>query len=240
VERAWAYRPVDQQRTHHPIRDFRQAACTSNDPLQSRHAGRAHGPRKQRVGENDEIDIDALEVRPEQVYSPDRLLKLIQSAEPGFAQTILTTFALTGLRHGEGLALMWRDIDFDQRKITIRRNWSGRYRDGEPVFSTPKTKHSIRKIHIGRALLGAQEVETSVSAQQVGFGFPQSGRPATGPKDHLARIRCSNQESERERPRGSETKAAHDSQFAPFIRFDPPDERDPDPRSKRPCSATRM
>ena len=107
------------------------------------------------VGENDEIDIDSLEVRPEQVYSPDRLLKLIQSAEPGFAQTILTTFALTGLRHGEGLALIWRDIDFDQREITIRRNWSGGYRDGEPVFSTPKTKHSIRKIDISDELCWA-------------------------------------------------------------------------------------
>jgi hypothetical protein len=31
VERAWACRPVDQQSTHHPVRDFRQAACTSND-----------------------------------------------------------------------------------------------------------------------------------------------------------------------------------------------------------------
>ena len=50
------------------------------------------------VGENDEIDIDALEVRPEEIYSPDQLLKLIQSAEPGFDQTILTTFALTMVR----------------------------------------------------------------------------------------------------------------------------------------------
>ena len=98
------------------------------------------------VGENDEIDIDALEVRPEEVYGPDQILKLIQSAEPGFAQTILTTFPLTGVRHGEALALMWRDIDFEQSEITIRRNWSGLYRDGEPVFSTPKTKHSFRKL----------------------------------------------------------------------------------------------
>jgi integrase len=92
------------------------------------------------VGENDEIDVDALEVRPEEVYGPDQILKQIQSAKPGLAQTILTTFPLTGVRHGEGLALMWRDIDFDQNGITIRRNWSGRYRDGEPVFYTPQDK----------------------------------------------------------------------------------------------------
>jgi len=78
------------------------------------------------VGENDEIDIDALEVRPEEVYGPDQLLRVMQSAEHGFAEAILTTFALTGARHGEGLALMWRDVN----EITIRRNWLGYYRDG--------------------------------------------------------------------------------------------------------------
>jgi len=77
------------------------------------------------VGENDELDIDALEVRPQEVYSPDQLLKLIQSAQPGFAQAILTTFALTGVRHGEGLGLMWRDLNFEQKEVSIRRNWSG-------------------------------------------------------------------------------------------------------------------
>jgi integrase len=118
-------------------------------------------------------------VRPEQVYSPDRLLRLIQSAEPGFAQTILTTFALTGLRHGEGVALMWRDIDFDQREITIRRNWSGLYRDGEPVFSTPKTKHSIRKIHISDELcLALQKWKLQCPPSKWDLVFPRAdGRP---------------------------------------------------------------
>lgn len=100
------------------------------------------------VGENDEIDIDALEVRPEEVYGPDQLLRVMQSAEHGFAEAILTTFALTGARHGAGLALMWRDVNFEQKEITIRRNWLGYYRDGEPVFWTPKSKHSIRKVRI--------------------------------------------------------------------------------------------
>jgi hypothetical protein len=72
----------------------------------------------------------------------------------------------------------------------------------------------------------------------VGFGFPQSGRSATGPKDYLARSRYSNQESERERPRGREAKAAHRSQFTSQLRLNPPDEWDADPRSERharPC-----
>ncbi len=131
------------------------------------------------VGENDEIDIDALEVRPEGVYGPDQLLKLIQSAEPGFAQAILTTFPLTGVRHGEMLALMWRDIDFDQREITIRRNWSGRYRDKEPVFSTPKTKHSIRKIRVPDELcLALKKWKLQCPPSKWDLVFPKvDGRP---------------------------------------------------------------
>jgi integrase len=131
------------------------------------------------VGENDEIDIDALEVRPEEVYGPDQLLKLIQSAEPGFAQTILTTFPLTGVRHGEALALMWRDIDFEQSEITIRRNWSGLYRDGEPVFSTPKTKHSFRKLrNPGELSLALKKWKLQCPPSKWDLVFPRAdGRP---------------------------------------------------------------
>jgi integrase len=131
------------------------------------------------VGENDEIDIDALEVRPEQVYGPDQLLKLIQSAEPGFAQAILMTFALTGARHGEGLGLMWRDVDFERKEITIRRNWSGHYRDGEPVFWTPKTKHSIRRVRIPDELcLALKKWKLQCPPSKWDLVFPKAdGRP---------------------------------------------------------------
>src|SRR5215510_4006264 len=131
------------------------------------------------VGENDEIDVDVLEVRPEQVYGPDQVLKLIQSAEPGFAETILTTFPLTGIRHGEALALMWRDIDFEQNEITIRRNWSGHYRDKEPVFSTPKTKHSLRKFRIAAELcLALKKWKLQCPPSKWDLVFPKAdGRP---------------------------------------------------------------
>jgi integrase len=131
------------------------------------------------VGEGDEVDVEALEVRPEEVYSPDQVLKLIQFAEPGFAQAILTTFSLTGVRHGEGLALMWRDIDFEKSEITIRRNWSGFYRDGEPVFFTPKTKSSIRRFRIPAELcLALKKWKLQCPPSKWDLVFPKvDGRP---------------------------------------------------------------
>jgi integrase len=131
------------------------------------------------VGEGDELDIDSLEVRPEEVYGPDELLKLIESAEAGFDQAILTTFPLTGARHGEGLGLMWPDMDFEQRELRIRRSWSGRYRDGEPVFSIPKSKHSIRKIRVPDELcLALKKWKLQCPPSKWNLMFPKAdGRP---------------------------------------------------------------
>jgi len=129
------------------------------------------------VGQNDEIDLDSLEVKPDEVYNPEQLLKLIQSAEPGFDETILTMFALTGARHGEGLALMWHDTDFEE--IIIRRNWAGIYRESEPVFSTPKSKHSIRTVRIPDELsLALKKWKLQCPASKWDLMFPLSdGRP---------------------------------------------------------------
>jgi integrase len=104
---------------------------------------------------------------------------LIQFAKPGFAQAILTTFPLTGARHGEGLGFMWRDMDFEQKELSVRRNWSGRYRDGEPVFWRPKTKHSIRKIRVPDELcLALKKWKLQCPPSKWDLMFPKAdGRP---------------------------------------------------------------
>ena len=129
------------------------------------------------VGVNDEMDIGAMEVRPEDVYSPDQLLRLFQAAEPGFDRTILTMFAMTGARHGEGLALMWRDQGEDE--ILIRRNWADEYRDDEPVFWIPKSKHSIRRIPKPAELsLELKKWKLQCPPSKYDLMFPQAnGRP---------------------------------------------------------------
>lgn len=129
------------------------------------------------VGAHDEIDVDSLEVRPDEVYSPNQLARLIQAAEPGFDRTILTVFAMTGARHGEALALMWRDVGRDE--IVIRRNWPDEYREGEPVFWTPKSKHSMRPIPISAELaLELKKWKLQCPPSKYDLVFPQAdGRP---------------------------------------------------------------
>ena len=130
------------------------------------------------LGTNDEMDVDSAEVRPDEVYNPAELLRLIQSAKPGHDQTLLMTFTLTMVRHGEGLGLMWRDLNFDEQEIHVRRSWSGRYKgDGEqrePIFWIPKSKHSIRKVRISDELcLSSKKWKLQCPPSKWDLMFPQ-------------------------------------------------------------------
>ena len=95
-------------------------------------------------------------VHPAEVYSLDELKRLFTKAEEmeGWIHPLILTIGLTGMRHGEALALMWRDIDWEKGTITVRRNWADRFRNGMPVFYTPKTKSSAREIPCEKELLG--------------------------------------------------------------------------------------
>ena len=69
------------------------------------------------------------------------------------------------------------------------------------LYTQDKTLYSAAA-HSGRALFSLKEVEAPVPSKQMGFGFPQGGRQAARSEGNLARIRCDNQESKRERSGG--------------------------------------
>jgi len=111
--------------------------------------------RRQGVGSNeaDNEEREGQEVNTEQVYNPEELNRLLAATTPGFYQTMITTVAFTGMRHGEALALQWGDVDFESEKVLIRRNRPDIYRDGEPVFYIPKSKNAVREIPIPSELV---------------------------------------------------------------------------------------
>lgn len=58
---------------------------------------------------------------------------------------LLAYFLLyTGLRKGEALALQWKDINFDEKIITV--NKSVYYESNTPYLKTPKTAAGIRRV----------------------------------------------------------------------------------------------
>ncbi|GAA8617760.1 hypothetical protein HpDR69_13170 [Helicobacter pylori] len=76
-------------------------------------------------------------------FSLNEIKAILKSAPDLRLKAFLTTAFLTGLRTGEQLALLWSDIDFENKKININKslNLSG-------VITSPKNKPSIREVDL--------------------------------------------------------------------------------------------
>ena len=76
----------------------------------------------------------------------ENILRLLEAArEP--ERVLFAVLAMSGLRLGEGLALRWRDVDFEMRAIKVTRAWN--YHGG---FQEPKTATSRRAVPLIDAL----------------------------------------------------------------------------------------
>ncbi|WQT00978.1 site-specific integrase [Helicobacter pylori] len=76
-------------------------------------------------------------------FSLNEIKAILKSTSDLRLKAFLTTAFLTGLRTGEQLALLWSDVDFENKKININKslNISG-------VITSPKNKPSIREIDL--------------------------------------------------------------------------------------------
>ncbi|WQU30452.1 site-specific integrase [Helicobacter pylori] len=76
-------------------------------------------------------------------FSLNEIKAILQSTHDLRLKAFLTTAFFTGLRTGEQLALLWSDIDFENKKINIDKslNLSG-------VITSPKNKPSIREVDL--------------------------------------------------------------------------------------------
>ncbi|WRC94099.1 site-specific integrase [Helicobacter pylori] len=76
-------------------------------------------------------------------FNLEEVKTLIENAPSLRLKAFLTVAFLTGLRTGEQLALLWSDIDFENKKINIDKslNLSG-------VITSPKNKPSVREIDL--------------------------------------------------------------------------------------------
>ena len=85
--------------------------------------------------------------KPEiEVLSPAEISALLEKASGHYRTAFLTDF-LTGMRAGELWGLQWGDIDWNSKRIHVRRSlWKG-------SFQTPKSKTSNRQIDIPDMLI---------------------------------------------------------------------------------------
>lgn len=100
------------------------------------------------IGKNptDNCIAPKVEKKEMKVIQPEKIGAYLQAAAD---HNVLPMFYLeltSGLRRGELLALLWSDLDIDQRTISVNKSVAGRH--GELKVSAPKTRHSIRKVVI--------------------------------------------------------------------------------------------
>ncbi len=86
---------------------------------------------------------NAQEAKAIEPFNLEEVKTLIENAPSLRLKAFLTVAFFTGLRTGEQLALMWEDIDFKEKTITINKSLNEL---GQ--ITTPKNKPSIREIDL--------------------------------------------------------------------------------------------
>jgi integrase len=134
-------------------------------------------------------DVDLPEVEGDEdirFLEPAECEALARSAIDGDYQAIdralYVTAPRTGLRHGELLALRWRDVDWTVMRIRVRQNWVL----GE--FGTPKSKRSTRSVPMAADVGGELERLFKQSRFQgdddLVFADPHTGEPLSKAADN--------------------------------------------------------
>lgn len=96
------------------------------------------------------LGVDETEEKAENYFTPSELVTFLEAAkrqESITSSTLFLTIAFTGIRRGEAFGLQWKNIDFDNKTITVERT-RDRY-NSRP----PKTKNSYRTIMIDDNLI---------------------------------------------------------------------------------------
>jgi integrase len=91
------------------------------------------------------------------VLQPEQIRQLIQKAPPESC-TLLLCAVTTGVRRGELLGLKWGDIDWQGRRLWVRRSV------GPAGFQEPKTSASVRAIALTPTLISALRVHRMASS----------------------------------------------------------------------------
>ncbi len=84
--------------------------------------------------------------------SPEETKSFLAVAKDNKWFALFLTVIETGMRPEEYLGLQWKDIDFEQKYLSVRRAAIGK-KGGGFSFTEPKTKQSRRKIPISNSVL---------------------------------------------------------------------------------------
>lgn len=96
----------------------------------------------------------------------ERFIKEVQDIE---YKAFYTFSFWMGTRRGETLALQWKDIDFNNKSVSIHKTVTKRIKGKDWALTTPKTKNSIRNITMPDVVV--ETLHTLYDKQKVMYGF---------------------------------------------------------------------
>ncbi len=124
------------------------------------------------VSASEQTDFEAVPVSPEESFA------ILDQIEDPLVRCLIIVVAVTAVRIGEALGLMWSDIDWSKGKIHIRRDWV----DGE--IGEPKSRASKAAVEMHPALAAVLEEWRSetVYGTETDFVFPSYRRKGKQPR----------------------------------------------------------
>lgn len=95
---------------------------------------------------------DQLDEKTFNVWKLSEFQEYIKNVKNPMYYTLFSLLYYSGMRRGEALALQWEDIDLDNGTIHIKKTLSNIYPVSDPHLTPPKTKNSVRLIHMPKVL----------------------------------------------------------------------------------------
>jgi integrase len=112
--------------------------------------------RSRRLAYNPALGVELPAVPKQQVrpWEPHELGAFLDHVQAHRLGALFEVLAACGLRRGEALGLAWKDINFLEGTLTIRRQLLNAWADGAPVFGEPKTATGRRVVELDSRTLG--------------------------------------------------------------------------------------
>ena len=114
--------------------------------------------------------------REMKTWSAEQVRAFLESTRNDRLHPLWRVLAMTGMRRGEVLGLMWEDIDFEAGWLSVRRSLIPL--GGEVIVSEPKTARGRRSLALDSEtveVLKAQAARQLLEQQQYGEGWCDSG-----------------------------------------------------------------
>lgn len=121
----------------------------------------------ERIDDSETWQEEAWEKRSSRALSPEEMKQFCRIADGMYFGPVVKFLFATGVRQGEMRALLWKDVDYDEGVIKIRKTFSIDS-SGGPKLNPPKTRNGIRNLPFNDEIIKILDDQKKLSAELFG------------------------------------------------------------------------